>query len=335
MTRRLWRTCFIAFVSLATVTSWGEMAASAQPKNASEKAALDVRARELFQKGDTAYAEGRYEEALAAFQEAHELSGRPQLLFNVSNALERLGRYAEAVDALEKYLASGKAKDRDVVQKRLANLRKRVEDQKKVDEKNKEEEERRRAEEKKKADEQAAEAARRAAQQAGDNNGGNGNGNNGGTKTPPPKEKPTRILPIVLLGGGALAFAGAGVFGALTLSARSDVNAGCKDAPGGKLCTQDASSAIDRDKTFGLITDIALVSGVVLAGAGVYFLIAGGDDDDTKAKADVKVGRSSGSSSSEPRVGEVRSSEPRHRYLIEARPLVARDQAGVVVVGTF
>lgn len=330
MTRRLWRTCFIAFVSLATVTSWGEMAASAQPKNASEKAALDVRARELFQKGDTAYAEGRYEEALAAFQEAHELSGRPQLLFNVSNALERLGRYAEAVDALEKYLASGKAKDRDVVQKRLANLRRRVEDQKKVDEKNKEEEERRRAEEKKKADEQAAEAARRAAQQAGDNTSNAGN-NNGGAKTPPPKEKPARILPIVLLGGGALAFAGAGVFGALTLSARSDVNAGCKDAPGGKLCTEDASSAIDRDKTFGLITDIALVSGVVLAGAGVYFLIAGGDDDDTKAKADVKVGRA-------PRSNESSSSEPRsseHRYLIQARPLVARDQAGVVVVGTF
>ena len=75
MTRRLWRTCFIAFVSLATVTSWGEMAASAQPKNASEKAVFDVRARELFQKGDTAYAEGRYEEALAVFQEAYELSG--------------------------------------------------------------------------------------------------------------------------------------------------------------------------------------------------------------------------------------------------------------------
>src|SRR5687768_8855562 len=111
-------------------TCGGAMAVSGTDAYAqvkTEKAASDQRARELFQKGDTAYAEGRYEEALAAFQEAYDLSGRAQLLFNVSNALERLGRYQDAVDALEKYLSSGKAKDRDIVQKRLANLKKRVE----------------------------------------------------------------------------------------------------------------------------------------------------------------------------------------------------------------
>ena len=58
-----------------------EREAQAQPsKTTPEKAAADVRARELFQKGDTAYAEGRYEEANAAFQEAYDLSGRPQFL---------------------------------------------------------------------------------------------------------------------------------------------------------------------------------------------------------------------------------------------------------------
>src|SRR5689334_19842947 len=133
------RALFFVCFGVATTVSVVDAPAYAQVKT--EKAANDTRARELFQKGDTAYAEGRYEEALAAFQEAYDLSGRAQLLFNVSNALERLGRYQEAVDALEKYLSSGKAKDRDVVQKRLANLKKRVDEQKKEQEKLAKEEE--------------------------------------------------------------------------------------------------------------------------------------------------------------------------------------------------
>jgi len=268
--------------------------AAPPPKPSPEKAAADVRARELFQKGDVAYSEGRYEEAHSAFQEAYELSGRPQLLFNVSNALERLGRYPEAVDALEKYLASGKAKDRDVIQKRLANLRKRVDEQKKADERAREEEE------KKRAAESAEQASRPSETEPAP-----------ATSAPaPPPERPTRILPIVLLGTGGAALVTAGVFGVLTLSARGDVDAGCKSAASGRLCNADAGSAIDRDKTFGLVTDIALVSGVVLGAAGIYFLVAGDDD-----KGSVKVGNG----------GRARS--PR----IEARPA----GAGVEVVGTF
>ena len=65
----------------------------------------------------------------------------------------------------------------------------------------------------------------------------------------------------------------------------------------------------------GLVTDIALVSGVVLGAAGVYFLLAGGDDKADKAS--VKVGKSARASTHGPR--------------IEARPA----GAGVEVVGTF
>ncbi len=263
-----------------------------------ERVAADVRARELFQKGDTAYAEGRYEEALSAFQEAYDLSGRPQLLFNVSNALERLGRYAEAIDALEKYLASGKAKDRDVVQKRLANLKKRVDEQKKAEERAREEEEKKRA------------ADNRAEQAAGPSE--KAEPASPPAASPPPSEKPARVLPIVLLGAGGAALVTAGVFGVLTLSARGDVDAGCRPGPAGRICNADAGSAIDRDKTFGLVTDIALVSGIVLGAAGVYFLLSGDDD-----KASVKFGNSA----------RTRTHRPR----LEARPA----GAGVEVVGTF
>jgi tetratricopeptide (TPR) repeat protein len=233
------------------------VAAPPTTKASPEKVAADVRARELFEKGDAAYAEGRYEEAHAAFVEAYELSGRPQLLFNVSNALERLGRYAEAAFALERYLASGKVKDRDVVQKRLANLRKRADEQKIAEDKAREDADRRRAE--------AAETdASHKNQEAG--------------ATAPRQtsaEGPSRVLPVVLLGTGAAALVTAGVFGGLTLSARSDVDASCRSVASGRLCSSEASSAIDRDKTFGLVADIALVSGVVLGAAGLYLLLAG------------------------------------------------------------
>ena len=244
----------------------------AYAQNKTEKAATDQRARELFQKGDVAYSEGRYEEALAAFQEAYDLSGRSQLLFNVSNALERLGRYQEAVDALDKYLASGKAKDRDVVQKRLANLKKRVEEQKKEQEKlAKEEEEKRKKEEEERAKREAAQ--------------GNGNGGTGPTGSKQPDKPPTPLLPWILIGGGAAVFVTGGVFGILTLGARSEAKDGCTDTASGHLCSKEASSAIDREKTFGLVADIGMLSGLVLAGVGTYFLLT-----NKPAEPSIKVG---------------------------------------------
>lgn len=276
-------------------------------RHAPEKAAADVRARELFQKGDAAYAEGRYEEALAAFQEAYDLSGRPQLLFNVSNALERLGRYADAVEALDKYLASGKAKDREIVQKRLANLKRRVEEQKKAEERAREDEEKKRAAERESAEQAPRPPDKSEAAQPG-------------TSPAPASEKPTRVLPIALLGAGGAALATAGVFGALTLSARSDVDAACKSGPSGRFCSADAGPAIDRDKTFSLVTDIALVSGVVLGAAGLYFLLTGDD-----GRASMKVGSRVRSSTGTYR---ERAIEP---LRIQARPA----GAGVEVVGTF
>jgi tetratricopeptide (TPR) repeat protein len=288
-----------AFASVAVAVGlalgWSA-SATATPKSP-ERAAADVRARELFQKGDAAYAEGRYEEAHQFFLEAYDLSGRPQLLYNVSNALERLGRYAEAIEALEKYLASGKARDPEIVQKRLANLKKRVEEQKKA-------EERAREEEKKHPPEEKPEPPQPAKVEQPTP-----------TPPPPPESKPTPVAPILLLGASGAALATAGVFGVLTLSARGDVDAGCKEGPAGRLCDREAVPALDRDKTFGLVTDIALVSGVVFGGLGAYLLLTGGE------KASAKVGSSA----------DARPAKRTHTTRIEARPV----GAGVLVVGTF
>lgn len=266
----------VASILLAAAATFGAFEPSATAQQKTEKAAADVRARELFLKGDAAYAEGRYEEALAAFSEAYDLSGRPQLLFNISNSLERLGRYQEAVDALDKYLASGKAKDRDVVQKRLANLKKRVEEQKKEQERlAKEEEEKRQREE--------AERKKREEAQGGSGQAG-GNGGGAAVVVPPPKESGS-ITPWILIGGGGVLVATGAVFGVLTLGARSDAKNGCTDSAAGHLCDADARSALDREKTFGLVADIGIVSGIVLGGIGTYLLLT-----DKPAEPKVKVG---------------------------------------------
>jgi tetratricopeptide (TPR) repeat protein len=244
------RWAFVLAVTFATL-AWTP-AADAQTKITP---ADDQRARDLFVKGDAAYAEARYEDALASFQQAYDLSGRPQLLFNIANALERLGRIREAVDALERYLAAGKVKDQQVVQARLANLKKRVEEQDREEAKKaQEEEERRRRDE-----------AR--------------------PPPPPPEEKP-QILPWVLIGGGGVLVVTGGIFGVLTLGARSDAKAGCTDSPSGHLCDESASSALSREKTFGIIADVSVLAGLVAGGVGAYLLFT----HEKKPAAQVVVG---------------------------------------------
>ena len=53
---------------------------------------LDEEARAIFQAGRTAYDAARYEDALRHFQHAYRLSTRPELLYNVALAADRLRR---------------------------------------------------------------------------------------------------------------------------------------------------------------------------------------------------------------------------------------------------
>jgi hypothetical protein len=58
------------------------------------------------------------------FERAHELSGRPQLLFNIGATFERMGERARAIDAFERYLREvPDAHNRSEVEERLHMLR--------------------------------------------------------------------------------------------------------------------------------------------------------------------------------------------------------------------
>lgn len=241
----------LALVALALATASPHVT-FAQTK--SPKAADDARARELYQEGDAAYAEGRYEDALAAFEEAHRLSGRPRLLFNIGNALERLGKLGEAADALEKYLPSAKPGERDVLEKRIRNLRKRATPTAKVEL----EEEPAAVPESKDLEEPRATPLPKRLEARAD----------------APEEASSPTLGWVLVGAGGVAMGAGAVFGLMALSARGDAEAHCKQASGQTLCSAAARDAVDRDQRYSLFADIGLGAGLVAAGAGVIVLLS-------------------------------------------------------------
>lgn len=111
---------FTPFLFVAT------LAIGLAPAAAGAQVATDQRARELYLQGDRYYSEGRYELAVSAFQESYDLSGRPLLLFNLANAYERLGRYAEALDALRRYQPSAPPHEQMALRSRIASLEERA-----------------------------------------------------------------------------------------------------------------------------------------------------------------------------------------------------------------
>jgi tetratricopeptide (TPR) repeat protein len=96
----------------------------AGPALASE--ADDERARELYENGRMLFEEGLYDDAIAAWQAAWELSERPLLLFNIASAQEMLGELEAAVDTLNRYRAFAPADERVTLERRIRNLEARI-----------------------------------------------------------------------------------------------------------------------------------------------------------------------------------------------------------------
>lgn len=84
----------------------------------------DAEAHALFSAGANAFSEGRFDEAYERFHRAHELSGRPQLLYNVAAAADRGGHEREALEAYVAFLEGvPDADNRAYVEARIAVLR--------------------------------------------------------------------------------------------------------------------------------------------------------------------------------------------------------------------
>jgi tetratricopeptide (TPR) repeat protein len=107
-------------VVLLGTASGGAAAAAQSPDPWSS----DQQARDLFQRGRDAFNDGRFEDALHDFRRSYQLSGRPELLFNIGSASDRLRHNQEALDAFEGYLeARPEAPNRREVERRIVVLR--------------------------------------------------------------------------------------------------------------------------------------------------------------------------------------------------------------------
>ncbi|HET6335118.1 MAG TPA: hypothetical protein VFG30_17965 [Polyangiales bacterium] len=83
----------------------------------------DESARPMFEMGRRAYEDGRYSEALDAFQRVFVLTGHPAMLINIANSHVRLGEEKRAAASLEQYLALvPDAPDRLLIEARISAL---------------------------------------------------------------------------------------------------------------------------------------------------------------------------------------------------------------------
>lgn len=122
------------FVMVAAVgTPWPSSLAQAQAAaevvapSAAPDPEVERVARELFEQGRDAYANGQFPEARELFQHSYDLSGRPGLLYNIAQASERMRDDEHALELYRAYLeAVPDASERDFVEARIVFLEERL-----------------------------------------------------------------------------------------------------------------------------------------------------------------------------------------------------------------
>ncbi|MFW2387849.1 MAG: hypothetical protein ACN4G0_05910 [Polyangiales bacterium] len=99
-----------------------------QAQSSKSREARIAEAKEAFASGTRAYGEGEFETALASFQRAYELTGSPDLLYNIATVSDRMRRDEDALAAYEGYLeARPESADGEHVRSRIEVLRAAIE----------------------------------------------------------------------------------------------------------------------------------------------------------------------------------------------------------------
>jgi tetratricopeptide (TPR) repeat protein len=242
-------------ISLARLAGLGLVAAlvagraDAQPGsdatgNRTTEGAL-AEARRLYAEGEAHYGAGRYPLAAEAFVKAYELSGKPELLFNLANTYERAGDYQKAAKYMRMYLDGGSVHDPVAVRARLQRLEAAAIEQQK----------------------RAPEAAKPAPVPE---------------KPTPVRRRGASKVPYYAAGAGAVIGAGVAVtFGLRARDARSQLDAMCTERDGGLLCPEDAGPYLDDERRNALISDIGIgVAALSVATGAVYYVLTARGDGD-------------------------------------------------------
>jgi tetratricopeptide (TPR) repeat protein len=225
--------------------------AAAQPEPGANQ---EDAARGHFLLGRSHFEAGRFAEAAEQFQQAYDLSHRPQLLYNVFLSHRDAGNLPQAIIALRQYLAEVQDQtDRAALEQRLRTME-----------------------------------SLQAQRGGGDTPPPDGEGGFDRTLPDPTADTgepeggggPWTPGLIIAAGGGALVIGGA-ITGIMTLGAQSDLDERCPTIDGARRCNGDWESDRDRGQTLALVTDILLFGGIGIAaiGAVLAFTVDGGGGD--------------------------------------------------------
>jgi tetratricopeptide (TPR) repeat protein len=225
----------------------------------------DERARTHFEAGRSYYEQAQYADAVREFRESFDLSGRPELLLNISQAEERSLHYAEAITAAQRYLELvPNAEDRKTIEDRIASLQ-----------------------ELKRRYEQTGPAPLAPPGSALPSTPASASP----AVSPPTAATPAAQPPapelaagprpessnrftipsIVLMGAGGAALVGALVTGLVAHADYRSLERQCR----GNLCPRSAEDELDEGKTLSVVSTVLTIVGVVAAGAGGALLIVG------------------------------------------------------------
>jgi len=220
--------------------------------SASAQASKDDLARTHFESGAAYLQQSDLDGALREFENAYRLSPRPEILLNIATVYERMGKWSDAVSALERYLKDAPdGEHAGTVQVRIENLKKRLEES------------------------AAPPAAPPPAEQANQE------------QPPPPAKaeaappKQAEVAPAtpneaaqagggslpayLVLGGAGLAAVGAVVTGLMAKSEYDDLESSCKPN-----CTDDE---LGKSKNLALTSTILTAVAVVAGGVGATLLL--------------------------------------------------------------
>jgi len=242
--------------------------ALAEAQSSQDEGGDDRRARELYENGVILYDEGDYENAVFAWKEAYILSPRPLLLYNIANALERIGQWQEALDYLNRYRALAPTEEREVLDRRMRSIERRLRERR-------EEEvlEEGRRTQRTEADQSLRESTRsRSDRKPWESVGG----------APHP-------APVVVAGFGLAGLAAGGVLGGLAITARSDAMALCAPHNDLVLCPTEVATYTELDATYSLASDISLIAGGALAATGLVAAIVEAGTRNRKGRAAFRI----------------------------------------------
>jgi tetratricopeptide (TPR) repeat protein len=230
-------------VMLAMAVSTRHVHAQASPDPATADA--EARAREAFQRGRIHYDNGEFDQAAVAFEEAHSLSHRHALLYNLYLAYRDANQQEKAAEALRNYLDRVEViENRPQLEARLKALEEGI-------------------------------AARRAAEaqkaQAGQESAPTTQATTPATQADTSDEPANPnwwVLPVAVGGAGAALMLGGIATGVMAKSKQKELDDKCSNG----VCDPSLKSTADSGKTLALVTDVLLIGGGAALATGAVLL---------------------------------------------------------------